>query len=135
MAERIMRLPKDAPELDAGTVRLLWVNDWYDAPSEAVVEVAGTRCLLRLESIDALEGDRAARWIVYRLSPHERAELERVHELYATLVGSHWCFHEETHADTAPPQPETFYAAHRGRSPVDLTALTPIGWLASLPTR
>lgn len=135
MGERTPRTSKDVPELNPASVLLLWVNDWYDTPSEAVVEINGARCLLRLESPEALEGDRQARWIVFALSPHERAELERVHERYATLVGTHWCFHQEKHDEASRPDPDAFFAAQRGKPAVDLAALVPMGWLASLPTR
>lgn len=135
MSEPHTRLPGDVRELNPARVQLLWVNDWYDTPSEAVVEHDGARCLLRLESEDALHEKRPLRWIVYRLSPSDRAELERVHELFAAHVGTHWCFHSEKHAAAGSPDPEAFYAAHRGRAPVALESLTPIGWLPALPQR
>ncbi len=132
------------PELAETDVRLLWVNDWYDVPSEAVVEYRGRRCLLRLEDpagLDAsLEGVGTVRWLLFPLDAAQLAEHTRWHDEYALLVGTHWCFHDEPHEtfaeqDDEDRQPERFLATHRNRTPVPIETLTPIGWLGALPKR
>ena len=125
------------PRIEASEVRLLWVNDWYDAPVEAVVDHAGARCLLRLEDPSALETDRAVRWLMYPLAAAQLAEHERWHDAYVHHVGEHWCFHEAAHERraTAEADAERFLAEHHGRTPVPLEELIAIGWLDALPLR
>lgn len=38
-------------ELDVSDVRILWINDWYDGPIEAVVEYQGGRHLMVVQPI------------------------------------------------------------------------------------
>lgn len=131
-------VPGSLPQLAASDVRLLWVNDWYDVPREAVVEHAGRRCLLRLEDPSALDGSGTVRWLVYPLDASQLREHARWHEEYALHVGTHWCFHDEPHETFAEQedderQPERFMASHRNKTPVPLTTLTPVAWLDALP--
>jgi hypothetical protein len=123
-------------KLAPGDVRLLWVNDWYDGPLEAVVEHGGERCLMVLHDPTSLGVEGFYRWVVFRLSPEQRAEEERWHALFAEHVGEHWCFHPETpHAfeGNGPLDPDRFYSAYAGRGPVDLTGNAPVGWLDEMP--
>lgn len=128
------------PLLEAGEVRLLWVNDWYDAPIEAIVEHRGTPCLLRLADPSALEAGSGVRWLLYPLAVDQLAEHRRWHDAYVRDVGGHWCFHEDAHdlvanpdAITAATGAEKFLAEHHDRSPVALEELVPTGWLDALP--
>ena len=126
------------PQVAAADVRLLWVNDFYDLPLEAVVEHGGVRCLLILHDKNAL-ADREAtyRWLLYRLTPEWEAEEEKWHALFVHHVGDHWCFHEGTpHApETGDRDPATFYAAVKSRQPFDLSAEKPLGWLDEMPSK
>lgn len=129
------------PRIPPEDVRLLWVNDWYDAPFEAVVEHGGQRCLLRLSDVRALDGELPARWMLHPLDDAQRAAYERWHEAYVRDVGAHWCFHDEPHASVAaepgaPRQADSFLVAHHNRAPIDLASLAPAhGWLEALPLR
>jgi hypothetical protein len=116
---------------------LLWVNDWYDAPLEAVVEYLGERCLLRLEDHAALDAEQPVRWLLYPLDAHQLAEHERWHDDYVTHVGTHWCFHDEAHVEdgNTAAHPEGFFQRCRNRAPVDVAALEARGWLDALPLR
>jgi hypothetical protein len=124
------------PRIDPGAVRLLWVNDWYDGPLEAVVEHAGERCLMVLHDRRALgTGDHPFRWLLVRLAPEQIAEEERWHALFAEHVGQHWCMHPEPHPPLAEPgDPERFYGPLRARAKVDLTGNAVLGWLDEIPT-
>lgn len=127
------------PKLAPSDVRLLWVNDWYDTPTEAVVERGGVRCLLRLEDPAALDAGEV-RWLLYPLTPDQLATHARWHEEYALHVGTHWCFHDEPHEtfaeqDEDERQPERFLATRRNVAPVDPGTLSPVGWLDALPLR
>jgi hypothetical protein len=124
------------PKIDPGAVRLLWVNDWYDGPLEAVVDHAGERCLLVLHDKRALGGDEHPfRWVLVKLTPDQRAEEQRWHDLFAHHVGDHWCMHpDEPHAPTETPQdPELFYAPFRARPAVNLKDNPVLGWLDEMP--
>lgn len=130
------------PRIDAAAVRLLWVNDWYDAPIEAVGEHDGVACLLRLADPAALEAGSGVRWLLYPLGDEQLAEHRRWHDAYVRNVGGHWCFHEDPHDVVARPDAlgasrlaETFLAEHHDRSPVPLESLVPTGWLDALPIR
>jgi hypothetical protein len=132
--------PTTLPQLAASDVRLLWVNDWYDVPSEAVVEHAGRRCLLRLEDPSALDGSHPVRWILFPLDAEQLAEHMRWHDDYALQVGTHWCFHDEPHEmfaehEADERQRERFMVSHRNKAPVPLASLTPVAWLDALPLR
>lgn len=127
------------PRLRPGDVRLLWVNDFYDTPLEAIVEHEGARCIMVLHDHCSVTDD-ALRWVVFRLSPEQLAEEQRWHDLFAEHVGEHWCFHREPHrpaaaAAGATPTPERFYDAYRTRTPLVLEAPSAIGWLDEVPQR
>jgi hypothetical protein len=123
-------------KLAPGDVRLLWVNDWYDGPLEAMVEHGGRRCLMVLHDQSSLGTDGFYRWVVFPLTPAQAAEEQSWHALFAEHVGEHWCFHPETphgFGDDISRDPEKFYAPYKKREPLDLTASTAVGWLDEMP--
>ena len=126
------------PKLTPADVRLLWVDDWYDGPLEAMVEYRGERCLMVLyDRPVAASDDDSYRWLLVRLTPEQRAEEERWHVLFAQHVGEHWCFHPEApHAfpNGSPRDPALFYGPHGARAKLDLSGNTTLGWLDALPT-
>jgi hypothetical protein len=127
----LAELRRIAPE----EVRLLWVNDWYDGPIEAVVEHEGQRCLMVLHDRRALGDDEQPfRWLLVKLTREEQAEEERWHALFVQHVGDHWCMHAEPHAPaTGPRDAELFYRPFRARPPRDLAAAEVLGWLDEIP--
>jgi hypothetical protein len=125
-------------KLAPGDVQLWWVNDWYDGPIEAVVELEGERCLMVLvdpPNIGTSEGP--CRWVLLRLTPEQHEEEERWHALFAEHVGEHWCFHtDRPHVFTSEEQerdPGKFYEPYRLRLPRDLLPNTALGWLDEMP--
>ncbi len=124
------------PKLEANALRLLWVNDWYDGPLEAVVEDAGERRLMVLHGDDRVDVDKPMRWVLFRLSPEQWKEEERWHALFEEHVGHHWCFDH-------PPVPEAtdahdsrrFYEPYAGRAPRRLEASSACGWVDEMPAR
>src|SRR5687767_14303014 len=123
-------------KLAPSDVRLLWVNDWYDGPLEAVVEHAGERCLMVMHH-QKLASDKPYQWLVLRLSPAQIADEERWHVLFVEHVGDHWCFHaglklHET-SSAEPRDPSKFYDAFKTRPPLDLTKNETVGWLDEMP--
>ena len=125
----------DLPRLTATELRLLWVNDWYDGPLEAVVEHEGARCLMLLHGTGAqLDGEQPMRWVIYGLSEPARAEEEKWHALFEEHVGHHWCFHHEPPPDPDEPRNgQEFYEAHALRRPRTLG--DPLGWIDEMPPR
>ena len=126
-------LTKIAP----GDLRLLWVNDWYDGPLEAVVEHAGEQCLMVLHHEDT-GADQPYSWLVIRLSPAQRAEEEKWHALYVEHVGEHWCFHGSAVVHPPPsaePDADRFFTPFRERPSLDLAGSTVIGWADEMPAR
>jgi len=123
------------PRLAAAELRLLWVNDWYDGPLEAVVEHRGERCLMLLHEADAVDVEQPMHWVIFRLSDEARAEEERWHALFEEHVGHHWCFHHEPPPDelAEPRDPAPFYEAHASRAPRPLGEA--IGWVDEMPKR
>ena len=125
------KLPKLAP----GDLRLLWVNDWYDGPLEAVVEREGKRCLMVLHSGGLLETDKPMKWVLFHLTAGQWEEEERWHHLFEEHVGHHWCFHYD------PPRPEPgeardsrrFYDPYAGRTPRTLDLQEAVGWVDEMP--
>jgi hypothetical protein len=131
-------LKKIAP----GDFRLLWVNDWYDGPIEAVVELtAGEPCLMVLHSEDPTSDKSPYRWLILRLTPEQRADEEKWHALFVEHVGDHWCFHDDTTTyphpkkPSATPSPEKFYDQYRARSPLDVSNNEVLGWADEMPAR
>ena len=118
--------------LDPGDVRILWINDWYDGPIEAVAEYRGERCLMAVHDPAVVGTDRPWRWVLYRLSPAERAEEERWHRLYVEHVGAHGDCTGEAYPEPSG-QPDRFYGPYGERPPRALARLEPIGWLATMP--
>jgi len=139
-------VPKKLPEVDLGTLtkiapsdlRLLWVNDWYDGPLEAVVEHDGKPCLMVLWSESDDETDHPYRWVLVELSAEQRADEERWHALFAEHVGDHWCFHGAL-VEHPPPRPDAdpdaFFIPYRQRPPLDLTQNRVVGWTDEMPSR
>jgi hypothetical protein len=126
------------PKLTPADVRLLWVDDWYDGPLEAMVEHGGARCLMVLYAHPhASSPDDGYRWLLVRLTGVQQAERERWHALYAQHVGEHWCFHPETpHAfpNGGARDPQRFYGPFRGRDKLDLRGNPALGWMDELPS-
>jgi hypothetical protein len=126
-------LKKIAP----GDLRLLWVNDWYDCPLEAVVEHDGAPCLMVLHHEDTVS-DPPYRWLLVHLTADQHADEERWHALYVEHVGDHWCFHGATVEHPAPTgaaDPDAFFTACRQRPPLDVRSNTVLGWADELPAR
>jgi hypothetical protein len=122
-------------KLAPSDVRLLWVNDWYDGPLEAVVEHRGERCLMVLHH-QKLASDKPYQWLVLRLSREQCEDEERWHALFAEQVGDHWCFHAgiDLHGSPADNRdPARFYDAFKMRTPLDLTKNESVGWLDEMP--
>lgn len=130
------KLPKLAPS----DLRLLWVNDGYDGPLEAVAEHAGAVCLVVLHS-ETGDAEQPYRWLVIRLSDEQRADEERLHALFVEHVGDHWCFHgaEIPHpppsAAESARDPEKFFAPYRSRPPFDVRTNVIVGWTDAMPER
>jgi hypothetical protein len=124
------------PKLAAADLRLLWVNDWYDGPLEAVVEHAGKRCLMVLHGEGPLDVEKTMRWLLFHLTPEQWKEEERWHSLFEEHVGHHWCFdHEEKPEPATPRDPERFYGPYKCRAPLDLTSSKPFAWVDEMPAR
>ena len=125
------------PKLAAADLRLLWVNDWYDGPLEAVVELAGDRCLMVLHAKDAINDAAPMQWVVFRLSPEQWADEERWHVLFEEHVGHHWCFPH----DEPPPEPvearetKRFYESYATRAPRKMADDAALGWVDEMPAR
>jgi hypothetical protein len=123
------------PKIDATELRLLWVNDWYDGPLEAVVEHTGDRRLMVLHAEDRVDVEEPMRWVLFRLSPEQWTEEERWHALFEDHVGHHWCFHHET----PPPEPveahdaRRFYEPYAHRKPRKLDVTRACGWVDEMP--
>ena len=122
------------PKLEATDLRLLWVNDWYDGPLEAVVERAGERQLMVLHPDDKLDVEQPMRWVLFRLTPEQWEDEQRWHALFEEHVGHHWCFH---HPEPLP-EPETresklFYEPYAKRAPRTLTAAAAAAWVDEMP--
>ncbi len=124
-------------KLSPSDVRLLWVDDWYEGPLEAMVEHGGERCLMVLfERPVVATDDDDFRWLLVRLTPEQRADEERWHALFAEHVGDHWCFHPEDPHDFATDitrDPQLFWGPFSRRPKVDLTGNDVVGWLDELP--
>lgn len=119
------------PEIDTAEVRLLWVNDWYDGPLEAVVEFRGNRCLLLIHDRGVLETEEPWRWVLCRLTPAQLDGEERWRRLFLTHVGAHWDFTGEEYPEPSG-QHERFYAEYANRPEPALRDYEPIGWLKTL---
>ena len=130
----LKRLKKVSP----GDLRLLWVNDWYDGPLEAVVDHQGTRCLMVLHHED-LTSDKPYQWVLFPLTPEQLAEEMRWHELYVKHVGDHWCFHDVDVVSHPPPESsrdlDAFQKFFRERDEIDLSSNTAVGWTDEMPKR
>jgi len=123
------------PKLAATDLRLLWVNDWYDGPLEAVVERSGERQLMVLHPEDKVDVERPMRWVLYRLSPEQWQEEQRWHALFEEHVGHHWCFYHPE----LPPEPteardsKLFFEPYAKRAPRTLAASAASGWVDEMP--
>lgn len=126
------------PKIAAADLRLLWVNDWYDGPLEAVVEHRGAACLMVLHHQD-LASDHPYKWVLFPLTDGQMAEQIEWHTLYAEHVGDHWCFHGDAVVSHPPPKSDRdagrFAALYREREPLDLSASVPVGWTDEMPKR
>ncbi len=136
-----MKVPKVELEtltkIAPSDLRLLWVNDWYEGPLEAVVEHGGERCLMVLHHEDD-SSDQPYSWLVIRLTPEQRSDEEKWHALYVEHVGEHWCFHGAAVVHPSPPDeraPETFFRALRERSAPELASSMVVGWSDEMPAR
>jgi hypothetical protein len=125
-------------KLSPGDLRLLWVNDWYEGPLEAVVEHRGTRCLMVLHHQD-VHSDNPYKWVLFELTPEQLAEEQKWHGLYVEHVGDHWCFHDGSviahPAPVQPRDPERFHALYKEREDLDLSANVALGWTDEMPKR
>lgn len=145
-AVELSALPKLAPT----EIRLLWVNDWYDGPLEAVVEHGGERRLMVLHGgYEEVDLDGAMQWVLFRLTPEQWLEEERWHALFEEHVGHHWCFHPGARAGAPAAAAETddgaaaepppadmtrFYEPYKARTPRTLTARAATAWVDEMPT-
>lgn len=126
------------PKLGASDLRLLWVNDWYDGPLEAVVERGGERCLMVLYG-DGGDGtpnvERPMQWVLYRLSPAQWIEEERWHELFEEHVGHHWCFDHELPTEPEEPRDaKRFYEPYAARTVRTLATDSAFAWVDEMPS-
>lgn len=130
------------PKLEATDVRLMWVNDWYDGPLEAVVERAGERLLMVLHAMPearAAGEDAPWQWLLYPLTPAQWEEEDRWHALFEQHVGHHWCFHHDSsEPEVREPEsrePQRFYEPYKSRKPLDLSSNVPVAWLDQMPAK
>ncbi|HVJ93183.1 MAG TPA: hypothetical protein VM580_25455 [Labilithrix sp.] len=82
--------------------------------------------------------DQPYRWIVVRLNAQQLEDEAKWHELYVQHMGGHWCFHgdEFEHSPSlSVPGPETFFAHHRARPPLDLSRGVVLGLADEMPAR
>ena len=122
------------PKLAAADLRLLWVNDWYDGPLEAVVEHGGDRYLMVLNGADVVDVEKPMQWVLFRLSAAQWTDEERWHALFEEHVGHHWCFHGEPPPEPAEARdPKRFYDCYAKRSPRTLGQA--LGWVDEMPAR
>ena len=119
-------------ELDVAGVRLLWINDWYDGPIEALVEYRGERLLMLVQDPDVITTNEPWRWVLFRLTTEQLAEEDRWHRLFVEHVGPHWDCTGGPHSEPSE-QPARFYAPYKERTPRDPNQLEPIGWIATMP--
>ncbi len=123
----------ELPHLAAADLRLLWVNDWYDGPLEAVVEHEGARCLMLLNGPQVDVG-QPMQWVIFSLHEEGLVEEEAWHALFEQHVGHHWCFdHEPPPEPEAPRDGQAFFKAYAHRRPRILGE--PLGWIDELPPR
>lgn len=126
------------PKLSSSDLRLLWVNDWYDGPLEAVVELRGARCLMVLHHHD-VASENPYRWVVFELTAPQIAEEQKWHALYVEHVGDHWCFHDASvvahPVPVQPRDPERFRALYEQRQDLDLSSNVALGWTDEMPKR
>jgi hypothetical protein len=131
---QLERLPKLLPT----DLRLLWVNDWYDGPLEAVVELRGARCLMVLYAED-VASDNPYTWVIFELTPDQVADEQKWHALYVEHVGDHWCFHDAATlvhpAPVQPRDPDRFQRLYEARADLDLSANVALGWTYEMPKR
>jgi hypothetical protein len=122
-------------KLEPGELRLLWVNDWYDGPLEAVVEHSGERRLMVLHAGDRVDVTKPMRWVLFRLSPDQWTDEERWHSLFEEHVGHHWCFHHATPPEESDEALDTalFYEPYAKRPKRDLDATAASGWVDEMP--
>jgi hypothetical protein len=120
------------PTLAASELRLLWINDWYDGPIDAVAEYRGERCLFALADPNLIASSRDWVWLLLRFSPEDLAEEEHWHRLFLQHVGDHWNCTGETHPP-ASGQHDLFYKPYKERSARDLTHYVPIGVVHQMP--
>ncbi len=124
-------------KLAADELRLLWVNDWYDGPLEAVVEHGGERCLMVLNTgpgHQTVDVEKPMQWVLFRLSTEQWTEEERWHALFEVHVGHHWCFHGEPPGEPAEAhEPKRFYDPFATRAARTLGKA--VGWVDEMPTR
>lgn len=122
------------PELDSGQICILWVNDWYDGPLEALAEYRAERCLLVIHDPGAVGTNDPWRWVLFRLTQGQLADEEYWHRLFVKHVGAHWDW-----TGTQYPEPsgqsELFYGEYAKRPRLDLSQCEPIGWIAEMPGR
>lgn len=127
------------PKLAASDLRLLWVNDWYDGPLEAVVEHAGERCLMVLygdKGDGTADVERPMQWVLYRLSAQQWTEEEKWHVLFEEHVGHHWCFDHELPAEPEEPrEAKRFYEPYATRTARTLVKDSAFAWIDEMPTK
>ena len=127
------------PKLEANALRLLWVNDWYDGPLEAVVEHGGERRLMVLHGDGRIDVEKPMRWVLFRLSNEQWKEEERWHSLFEEHVGHHWCFHHEqapepaNGLETSALDARRFYEPYAERTPRSLDASAALAWVDEMP--
>jgi hypothetical protein len=120
------------PTLDTRDIRLLWINDWYDGPIEAVVEYAGAPALFVLHDPALVGTDLPWRWVVFALPPKVCEQEARWQRLFVQHVSDGWDY---TGVEHPPPSGRTaaFYEPYATRTPIDVTRLRPLGWVAEMP--
>ena len=127
------------PKLEPTALRLLWVNDWYDGPLEAVVEHAGERRLMVLHGDGRIDVEKPMRWVLFRLSPEQWKEEERWHALFEEHVGHHWCFHHDPPPEASNALENSaldsrrFYEPYAHRTPRSLDASDALAWVDEMP--
>jgi hypothetical protein len=73
-------------KLERASVRMLWINDYYDGALSGAAEFDGRLCWFSYVDDD----DLGRRYLLHELSERQRAEERRWHALFVEHVGDHW---------------------------------------------
>jgi hypothetical protein len=122
------------PRIDRSEVRFLWHADYWDGPKSGMLLYRGEECWFEVvaENEDVSMDAWYRRFIVLRLSPGQRAEEWRWHELFREKVGAHTDYEESGRRPVESLRPremwQEFYDAYRHRTPQEHSGNEVLGW-------